>query len=223
MSIVGQQRVSFIDYPELISTVFFVPYCNFYCPYCHNVSLLKDKQEELSFDTIRAFFKKKKPGMIEGVVISGGEPTIQKDIKEIVDFFNTEIKLKLKLDTNGARPEVVDELQVDYVAIDFKTDKNTYKKLTTIKNIYDDILETFNVLTVRKTLYEIRITAVPGFIDIEKLKSMTKDMPKGAQVRLQKFNNTNCLDPLMKDVKPYSEEEMEELRKLLRGLGFRLL
>jgi len=185
--------------------------------------LLKGKHEEISFDKIKDFFKTKRPGMVEGVVITGGEPTIQKDIEEIIHFFNTEIGLKLKLDTNGACPEVIEKAQVDYIALDFKTDRKTYQKLTSIENIYDNILETLNVLMVRDIPYELRITAAPNFINMAKLENMVKDIPKGARIRLQAFKNTNCLDPSMKDIKVYSEDGMEKFRTFLKGLGFILL
>ena len=130
----GLQKNSLIDYPGKVSCVLFLSGCNFDCPYCHNPDLAKDSSlcpvlldEKAVFD-----FLQRRKGFLDGVVISGGEPTLQKDLLVLCKKIK-ELGYLIKLDTNGSRPQVIkrliDEGLVDYIAMDIKTDPFHYSPL----------------------------------------------------------------------------------------------
>ena len=127
----GLQKNSLIDYPGKIACVLFVCGCNFDCPYCHNPELVKETIENpLAFHENKAYdFLKKRKGLIDAVVISGGEPTLQADLADVCQHIK-QMGFLVKVDTNGSRPEVVRQLivdkLVDYLAMDIKTDPPAY-------------------------------------------------------------------------------------------------
>ena len=121
----GWTKNSFIDYPGTVSTVLFFSGCNLRCPYCHNCSLL-DNPPDISGRS-REFWKflEKRKGLVEGVVISGGEPTLHPHLKDSIRELQ-QTGYKVKLDTNGLQPEVIAEFACDYVALDIKTEPGNY-------------------------------------------------------------------------------------------------
>jgi pyruvate formate lyase activating enzyme len=131
MNIGGYIKSSLIDFPGTISCVVFTQGCNFHCPYCHNPDLVpmnRGKNELISSDSVFSFLERRK-GLLDGVVVSGGEPTLQKGL---VDFLRRvkAMGFRVKLDTNGSRPQVLRVLfaenLVDYVAMDIKTSPDRY-------------------------------------------------------------------------------------------------
>jgi len=135
MIIGGLHKNSLIDYPGKISCVIFLSGCNFDCPYCHNPELAKGRSLStgyLSEDLIFDFLGSRK-GFLDGVVVSGGEPTLQKGLISFCEKIRL-MDYPVKLDTNGSRPEVIkkliDEDLVNYIAMDIKTDPSHYTPLT---------------------------------------------------------------------------------------------
>ena len=127
MVIGGIQKISLIDYPGKLSCVLFLSGCNFKCPYCHNPQLVKSDSaysDCLDEKAVYEFLESRK-GLIDGVVISGGEPTLQKNLPLLCNEIK-EMGYLVKLDTNGSRPKaiklLIDEGLVDYVAMDIKSD-----------------------------------------------------------------------------------------------------
>ncbi|MBQ4535258.1 MAG: anaerobic ribonucleoside-triphosphate reductase activating protein [Clostridia bacterium] len=121
MNIGGFLKQSFVDFPANISAVIFTNGCSFDCWYCHNKGLLSlNNKPKYNFDEIYQFLESRK-NFLDGVVISGGEPTLQKDLEEVIDKIK-ELGLKVKLDTNGTNPSVLQKLlpKLDYVAMDIK-------------------------------------------------------------------------------------------------------
>lgn len=130
MQIHGLNKTTLLDYPEHVAATVFTGGCNFRCPFCHNKDLVLNPtgQPVLEEEEVLAFFKKRK-GIITGVCVTGGEPTLQPDLKEFLGKVK-EIGLSVKLDTNGYRPEILMDLVesglVDYVAMDIKSSKAGY-------------------------------------------------------------------------------------------------
>jgi len=142
---------------------------------------------------------------VDAVVITGGEPTIHKDIPKFLRKLK-EKGLAVKLDTNGFYPQVLEECLpcVDYVALDVKTSLEKYARLGA-KDVAP-LLRTIEILKTGKVEYEFRTTVVPGFVDVEDLIAIG-EMVKGAKTfALQQFNPEDTLDKTFKTVKPYSAE-----------------
>src|SRR5512136_682372 len=135
MNIGGLQKTSLLDYPDLISAIVWTVGCNFRCPFCYNKDLVLGKVENIAEEDVLSFLKKRK-GLLEGLVISGGEPLIQNDIIQFCEKVK-KIGYLIKIDTNGINPEVLQELidkkLVDYIAMDIKAPKEKYNDLTETK------------------------------------------------------------------------------------------
>ena len=131
----GLQKTSLLDYPNMLSAIVWTVGCNFRCPFCYNKDLVLGKSDIISEEKILSFLKKRK-GMLEALVITGGEPLMHKDI---IDFLEKVKKLDylIKIDTNGSYPkrlqEIVDKKLVDYLDMDVKAPKKKYDKLTGVK------------------------------------------------------------------------------------------
>lgn len=182
MKIGGIQKVSLIDFPGKISCVIFTQGCNFRCRYCHNPELVYPHlfKKEISYEIIFEYLKKRK-GLLEAVVITGGEPTIHSNI---LDFIKEIKKLgyDVKLDTNGSNPEMLEEVIpfVDYVAMDIKTwfDRIEYSKICGVEIDIRKIVESINLIVNSKKLFEFR-TTVDGVIisqdTTEKIRNFLKN------------------------------------------------
>ena len=168
MQIHGLNKTTLLDYPEHVAATVFTGGCNFQCPFCHNKDLVLNpsKQPILEEEEVLAFLKKRN-GIITGVCVTGGEPTLQPDLKEFLRKVK-EIGLQVKLDTNGYRPEVlkdsVENRLVDYVAMDIKSSKAGYGVATgwESKSLFDmnNIEKSVEYLMQNKIPYEFRTTVV---------------------------------------------------------------
>ena len=142
MKIYGLQKTTLVDYPGHVATTLFTGGCNFRCPYCHNGDLVTglDDIEPYAMEDIFSHLQKRK-GVLDGVVISGGEPTLQADLPDFIRQIK-ELGYLVKLDTNGTNPamlrSLVEEGLVDYVAMDIKHSRAKY---ASISHAADDSLE----------------------------------------------------------------------------------
>ena len=169
MRIGGIQKNSLIDYPQKISCVVFASGCNFDCPYCHNPELVKPS-EDISLldveDVVSFLFKRK--SFLDGVVISGGEPTLQKGIFDFCLRVKS-IGYPVKLDTNGSKPHVIKQLidnqLIDYIAMDVKTDPDRYTSLITKWIDPDDIRASIRVIMESGITHEFRTTCAKPIVD----------------------------------------------------------
>ena len=171
MKIGGFLKQSFVDYPSNITAVIFTNGCNYNCWYCHNKGLIDNNSKtKYSLDEILEFLKSRK-NFLDAVTISGGEPTLQPDLEEVVDKIK-EIGLKVKLDTNGTNPHILKKLlpKLDYVAMDIKNSLLNYYKITNNPQI-DKIQESIEILKNSNIDYEFRTTYSPDitFEDFEKI------------------------------------------------------
>ncbi len=188
----GFRGTSLVDFPGKLAAVVFFGGCNFRCPFCYNVDLvLPERLKDLptySLEEIIAEIKKRN-GFIQGVVITGGEPTLNKNLlRALLEELRAQTDLAIKLDTNGSQPEVLELLLeedlIDYVALDFKTSPARYPE---VKGDFEKINQSLEILRQRKVPFEIRITAVPYFIGKEELKALLPFFEGARLVALQRF------------------------------------
>ena len=196
----GLQKNSMIDYPDKISCVVFFSGCNYDCPYCHNPDLARGCTEcpgNLAETDLWHFLEKRK-SFLDGVVISGGEPTLQSDLlpfcKKVKDF-----GYPVKLDTNGSRPEVLQRLfeegLVDYVAMDIKTDPTRYAPLIEKKSHPDHIITSIRMIMESGLPYEFKTTCIRPLIDGATIKTISRLIRGSRLWALQQFRETSVLHP----------------------------
>ena len=168
MKIIGLQKMTVLDFPGRVACIVFTYGCNFRCPFCHNASLVTgDGQCDITEDDFFAYLKKRQ-GILDGVVVTGGEPLLQKDIEDFLRKIKS-LGYEIKLDTNGTFPEklksIVNEGLVDYVAMDIKNAPEYYAVTSGKENIdIDKIKESVDFLINQdKAEYEFRTTVVAQF------------------------------------------------------------
>ena len=218
MIISGIVKSSFVDYPKNISAVIFTAGCNFDCFYCHNRHILNQNKTSINEQDVLSFLHERKK-FLDAVVISGGEPTLQKDL---VDFIKKvkEMGYKVKLDTNGSNYEVVEHLiknnLVDYVAMDIKAPFEKYEKYSGFSNV-ENIKRTKDLLLQNTVDYEFRTTLAPGLDKDDILKIL--EQIKGAKVfYIQKCNPTNSLG----ETNPLTAREIKNCCKMSKNFVFDL-
>ncbi|MDR3013378.1 MAG: anaerobic ribonucleoside-triphosphate reductase activating protein [Chitinispirillales bacterium] len=219
--IVGWQKTSLIDFPGTVSTVLFLFGCNLRCPYCHNPGIVLEQYETLLYNDIREHIIKRK-GIVEGAVISGGEPSIHSGLQSLCDDLRS-LGLRVKIDTNGLEPEVINSCAADYLALDIKTAIEKYPRLN-VRQSYNDYRERLGMsIDIVKRMgknAEIRITAVPGIIDESDIDSLLIDLRGVGKIFIQPFNpSRQMIDPAYSSVKPYEQRELEVWRRRFLDAG----
>ena len=221
MTFGGFQKSSVIDFPNKISAIVFTKGCNFRCPFCFNRELVLGETPTIKQTEILSFLKKRKK-ILDGVVITGGEPLLQEDLIEFIKKLK-KLRLAVKLDTNGSSPERLEALLekplIDYAAIDYKMPLDSYKQAIGIDN-FDSALWTKSVKIVMKANipWELRTTIVPGIHDRKIIVKMAKEIKKIVGKKevpwlWQNFKPKNCLDREFEKKKPFTKEEVEDLLK----------
>lgn len=188
MKIAGFQANSFVDYKGHIAAVVFVAGCNMRCWYCHNAQILDTDVLYDEEDILKKIEKNK--FFLDGVVVSGGEPTLQKDLPEFIDKIKA-MGLDVKLDTNGKRPDVLkklfDEKKIDYVAMDVKAPLDKYDKVTPTMPADPEILkESIELIANSGVDYEFRMTVVPQF-EISDVEEAAKALEGKKAFYLQQY------------------------------------
>ena len=167
MQIHGFNKTTLLDYPGLVAATIFTGACNFRCPYCHNAELVLNPSSQpiIPEEEILAHLKKRR-GITQGVCITGGEPTLQKDLKDFIKKLK-ELELKVKLDSNGYKPEVLKDLVkeglLDYVAMDVKAPLDEYDIIAGVKLDSSKLKESIDFLIEGHVPYEFRTTVVKDF------------------------------------------------------------
>ncbi len=194
----GFHKVSLVDYPGRVSAVVFLNGCNFQCPYCHNPDLARGAAGgAVAAESVFSYLAARR-GLLDGVVITGGEPTLQPGLANFCDTIRS-MGYPIKLDTNGSRPECLASLitarRVDYVAMDVKTDLPAYAAMSTEREIAARIRTSIDLIMDAGVDYEFRTTCIRPLVSVPVIKRITS-LIKGARVyAIQKFYAKKTLDP----------------------------
>ncbi|MEC4684505.1 MAG: anaerobic ribonucleoside-triphosphate reductase activating protein [Nitrospirota bacterium] len=178
MTIGGLQKFSLIDYPGQISAIVFMQGCNFRCVYCYNQELVYPHlfKEPIPENEILSFLDSRK-GLLDGVVVTGGEPLLQSDLEDFLREVR-DMGYQIKLDTNGSRPDRLEELVraglVDYMAMDYKAPLSRYAGVTGVESNKEKIRRSIEVITGSGLSYEIRTTVFSGLGMSDLLDMMTE-------------------------------------------------
>jgi len=211
------QRNSFIDFPGTVSTVLFYSGCNLRCPYCHNPAIALGQLHEAPPEAEIRSFLEKRAGDIGGVVFSGGEPSLHDSIPALAADIR-KLGYRIKLDTNGLRPEFIARLAPDYLAVDLKTDPASYRTL--LQSPYEDtqerLVRSLDAVRSMGAQAEVRVTAAPGIVDETAVERMAGMVAGVARVILQPLRTrTALLSPEFNGVRPFTADRMARLRDIL--------
>ncbi len=233
MKIAGIEKCSFVDYPGRLAAVFFTPGCNLDCYYCHNHSLVHEAslRKETWFDKeVALAWLDARQGFLDGVVISGGEPTVQSGLSDFIRAVRAK-GYKVKLDTNGTRPAVLRSLLedglLDYVAMDIKAPLDKYEAVCGVPVDYRVINESIDIIMASGIAYEFRTTALPQFSD-EDVLAIARRIRGARRFVLQQYRrpDTQHSDPRF-DLPPHSAtwphaffERIEEVVQACELRGF---
>lgn len=217
MHLKGFEKFSLLDYDNKVSAVLFFAGCNMRCPFCHNgdIVLHIDSSKDLSIDEAKEYLKQRK-GLIDAVVISGGEPTLMNELPSLIKDIK-EMGYLIKLDTNGTNPKVlkalIEENLIDYIAMDIKNSFKKYHLTSGAKINIFNIEESIKLIMQSGLDYEFRTTLVSEFHTIDDINEI-KEMIKGAKkYRLQKFiDNEGCIK---KGLSPVPIELANEFVRIL--------
>lgn len=231
MKICGLQKTTLLDYPGHVAATIFLGGCNFRCPFCHNsgiLSLSEITPEELLDEAEVLAFLKKRSGILEGVCITGGEPTLQPGLKEFISKIK-QIGLKVKLDTNGYKPDVLKELceagLIDMVAMDIKNAPGRYAETAGIPEFHmERIQESVEYLkTQQKIPYEFRTTVVREFHTEKDIRAIGEWLAGESAYFLQAYKDSS--EVLQSGLSGYEKDELHALlaiaREYLPGAGLR--
>ena len=224
MLICGLQKLTLLDYPEKTACTIFTYGCNFRCPFCHNALLVTEKVEGIIDEEEVLSFLKKRQGILDGVCITGGEPTNQKDLipfmKKIKDM-----GYLVKLDTNGYNPDVLGEILsqglADYVAMDLKNSEEKYPLTAGTEIDTEKILTSINLIKEKAPDYEFRTTVVSEFHNEEDIEKICLMAGSNSKLYLQQFKDSGNL--ISAGLSPWETDRMKKVVSFLQKKGFKVL
>ena len=221
MEIKGFIDVSFVDWDGKVSAVMFLPNCNFRCPFCHNLNLVLNPEniETIPFEQVKKQLEKQR-GWIDGVCITGGEPTLHSNLPELCSRLK-KMGFLVKLDTNGTNPAILKELMnkglIDYVAMDIKAPLTAekYSRASGVKaeELLQKVKESIEALLESNIDYEFRTTVVPTLHDLEDIRQICRSLVGCRKYVLQKFDvslGKETLNPEFMKLKPFTDEDMQK-------------
>ena len=232
MRISGLQKLTLLDYPGHIACTVFTGGCNFRCPFCHNADLLESGlPSEYSEAEIFAFLEKRRH-TLDGVAITGGEPTLQPDLPDFIRKIRDRFGLPVKLDTNGIHPEMVrclvEEGLIAYVAMDIKASPDHYAALAGVPEgrlHFDRLTETKDLLLEGRVPYEFRTTCVGGLHTEEDFRGIAAYIEGAEKYFLQCYKDSgNILDKQAGFREPTPEELLryrDLVKPFVKEIGIR--
>ncbi|MEI6649865.1 MAG: anaerobic ribonucleoside-triphosphate reductase activating protein [Candidatus Moraniibacteriota bacterium] len=232
MLIAGFQKMTLIDYPGKIATTVFTVGCNFRCPFCHNPETVIPSPESLRSFVGRegeffAFLAKRK-GMLDGVCITGGEPTVQRDIMPFIRRIK-KMGFLVKLDSNGTNPEILEKIfhegLADFVAMDIKNNPDRYSETAGVPVDTDRIAKSVRLVMESGIDYEFRTTVVPGIHTEEDFDGIAALIRGARAYYLQEYRDAIILDPTLKERMKGKTIDLdkiaERMKKSVKHVGIR--
>lgn len=217
MKIAGYEKLSLQDFPNHISCIIFTQGCNMRCPFCQNSTLIPQNSNNLINEEEILSYLKTRKNILNGLTISGGEPTLQSDLEEFIDKVK-ELGLKIKLDTNGLNTTILKNLikknKVDYVAMDIKNNINKYGQTSGVSNIIiQNILNSIELLKNSKIEHEFRTTIISEYHTLQDILEIIK-LIGSSKYYLQNFKNSEYV--LDKNLTSFTEEKLNLWNKILK-------
>lgn len=216
VDIKGFLKSSFVDWEGKISAVIFLPGCNLRCPWCYNIDLIEnpEKIETIPWAIVRNYLERSKT-FIDGVVISGGEPTIHADLPELCRKIRA-AGFSIKIDTNGTNPEMIqsliDEKLIDFVAVDVKHQLDPEKYSRAIGLLADEFLKkvkkTISILMTAGVPYEFRTTVVPNIHSIDDIRNISRYLGVCKAYIIQPYKSAETLNPKCSNMKEFDNLEL---------------
>ncbi|MCG8484765.1 MAG: anaerobic ribonucleoside-triphosphate reductase activating protein [Clostridia bacterium] len=223
--ILGQIKSSFIDYPSNICTVIFLGGCNFNCGYCHNPDIVRRKGMSIKEEDFFKFLEKRKK-YLDGVCISGGEPTLYESLCEFIQKIRS-FGYKVKLDTNGTNPKVLKQLMdhnwIDYIAMDLKAPLRRYTEITGTNVNIDEIQESIEKIMVSDIDYEFRTTIAKEILSKEDINEIIKLIPNAKRYCIQNFRKVHEIIDNDRCFTPYKPDELNDMKEAFEGLVHELI
>ncbi len=217
MEIYGIEKLSLLDYPGKIACTLWTAKCNFRCPFCHNAPLVVDEvlPDVIDHDEIIAYLKKRQ-GILEGVCVTGGEPTVNSDLPDFLGQLK-DLGYAVKLDTNGTNPALLEEIVsnglVDYIAMDIKNSPQKYQDTCGVKVNLDKIKQSIQIVK-RAPKYEFRTTLVKEFHALEDAQGIATLVGECDAFYLQKYvDRETCIALGLTEV---DEEDAQAFRDVIK-------
>lgn len=223
MRISGLQKFSMIDYNDKLCAVIFTQGCNFKCPYCHNPELVPmlSGKALISLEEVLAFLRRRL-GKLDAVVITGGEPLLQKNL---IPFLK-EVKalgFLIKLDTNGILYQTLEKViacgLIDYIAMDIKTELSKYEDVVKVKVAEESLLQGINLIKESGIEHEFRTTTVEGLISEESIYHIGETLVGESKYYIQNFAKSHHLDDSFQDRVGFSKTKLDRIISRLRENG----
>ncbi|MBQ8410088.1 MAG: anaerobic ribonucleoside-triphosphate reductase activating protein [Clostridia bacterium] len=215
----GLQKLTLLDFPGKVACTLFTRGCNFRCPFCHNAALVVRPDEQQMYDNAEILaFLKKRAGVLDGVAITGGEPTLMSGLYDFICKIK-ELGYAVKLDTNGTRPAVLERIVnagiVDYVAMDIKNSREKYALTVGLPDSYDlsAIEESISFLMEGRVDFEFRTTVAKPFHSEEDFYRIGEWLKGNEKYFLQQFKDSG--DIIGSNISPFDAEEMEHFLNVL--------
>jgi pyruvate formate lyase activating enzyme len=220
LEIKGMVETSLLDWDGKIVTTLFVPKCNFRCPFCQNSDLIEhpDNFETIPFERIKKFIVKNK-NFLDGVCLTGGEPLVYSDIGELISKLR-DLGMKVKLDTNGSYPKVLEKLisegLLDFIAVDVKAPlvNSLYEKSIGVKIDIAQIQNTIEIVMNSNVDYEFRTTVVPTLLDENGILEVCRNIKGANKYVLQQYVPDKALLPEFRKIQPYSRAIFDNMIEL---------
>jgi pyruvate formate lyase activating enzyme len=219
----GFQQTTLLDWEGRVASIIFLGGCNFRCNFCHSRDLVLNagNLDTVPLDSIDNFLRSKK-GWIDGVEITGGEPTLYGEALVNLIRHLKDMGFMVKLDTNGTNPGLLAEMLhngfLDYIAMDIKAplNKGRYRDVTGVDADIDSIIRSKDIIISSLCGYEFRTTIIPGIISVSCIKEIAQSLLPAKRYRLQQFRPMDTLDPAYLSLKPYPEKDLEKMEDTAR-------